>query len=145
MYREEEAKRTSIAAPTTKHGPINVELKKQGVFDKDYDIIDFATGEPWMLIDTVYFYPHSHMILYRHEIAVLKVGSIFSKEMKYYIKHRHQDQKESTTLGDQQILFHSRTIEDTAQALHAVAYACALQAPAPLAMPSPNLNTTLPK
>lgn len=46
---------TSIAAPTTRHRPINVELRKQGTADRDYDVIDVATQEPWMLIDAVYF------------------------------------------------------------------------------------------
>merc|ERR1712183_1076188 len=76
---EEEAKATSIAAPGTLHGPINVFLKKQGLLDADYDVIDIASDAPWMLLDTV--------------------GGLLSKEMKYYIRHRLEDQEESTLLG----------------------------------------------
>lgn len=76
---EEEAKATTLVAPTPSYGPIHVLLKKQGLLDMDYDVIDIGTDQPWMLIDTV--------------------GGIFSKEMKYYIKHRLEDQEESTNLG----------------------------------------------
>jgi len=76
---EEEAKETTLAAPGASHGPINVLLKKQGLLDMDYDVIDVESNQPWMLIDTV--------------------GGIFSKEMKYHIKHRMEGQEESTDLG----------------------------------------------
>jgi len=76
---EEEAKITTIAAPDKESGPINVYLKKQGLVDMDYDVIDSDSNEVWMLIDTV--------------------GGIFSSEMKYHIKHRLEDQEESTDLG----------------------------------------------
>lgn len=76
---EEEAKVTSIAAPSATNGPINVVLKKQGMMDMDYDVINAASNEVWMLIDTV--------------------GGLFTKEMKYHIKHRLEDQEESTDLG----------------------------------------------
>jgi len=76
---EEEAKATEIVAPSEQNGPINVLLKKQGLMDMDYDVIDLASNTPWMLIDTV--------------------GGLFTKEMKYHIKHRMVDQEESTDLG----------------------------------------------
>jgi len=76
---EEEAKATEIVAPLLENDPINVLLKKQGLMDMDYDVIDCASDQVWMLIDTV--------------------GGLFTKEMKYYIKHRMADQEESTTLG----------------------------------------------
>merc|ERR1719231_808857 len=76
---EEEAKITTIAAPDKENGPINVYLKKQGLIDMDYDVIDSDSNAVWMLIDTV--------------------GGIFSSEMKYHIKHRLEDQEESTDLG----------------------------------------------
>jgi len=76
---EEEAKATELVAPSQQHPPINVLLKKQGLVDMDYDVIDLETNQPWMLIDTV--------------------GGLFTKEMKYYIKHRMADQEESTNLG----------------------------------------------
>jgi len=76
---EEEAKVTTLAAPTKEHGPVNVFLKKQGLLDMDYDVIDVEQDQPWMLIDTV--------------------GGLFTKEMKYYLKHRLEDQEESTFLG----------------------------------------------
>lgn len=52
--REEEAKITTIAAPDKESGPINVYLKKQGLVDMDYDVIDSDSNEVWMLIDTVF-------------------------------------------------------------------------------------------
>jgi len=76
---EEEAKATELVAPSQQNPPINVLLKKQGLVDMDYDVIDLESNSTWMLIDTV--------------------GGLFTKEMKYYIKHRMEDQEESTNLG----------------------------------------------
>jgi len=76
---EEEAKATELVAPTEQNPPINVLLKKQGMMDMDYDVIDLESDSTWMLIDTV--------------------GGLFTKEMKYHIKHRMADQEESTNLG----------------------------------------------
>ena len=51
--REEEAKATELVAPTQQNPPINVLLKKQGLVDMDYDVIDLESDSTWMLIDTV--------------------------------------------------------------------------------------------
>jgi hypothetical protein len=58
---------------------MHVQLKKQGMMDADYDVIDLNTGQTWMLIDTV--------------------GGMFTKGIDYYVKYRAQGQEESTILG----------------------------------------------
>lgn len=67
--REEEAKVTTIAAPTKDNGPIDVMLKKQGVIDMDYDVIDQVSGQTWMLIDTVYTFTSIGIRKYFWKIA----------------------------------------------------------------------------
>lgn len=75
---EEEAKATSLVSPSIvePNPPCRVLLKKQGAMDMDYDVIDLNhNNEVWMLVDTV--------------------GGIFSSEMKYFLKHRTQEQEEA--------------------------------------------------
>ena len=81
---EEEAKETTIPAPVAGQ-QITVKLKKQGMFDADYDVLDLSSGcnpkeaPVWMLVDTV--------------------GGLFTSSLKYYLKHRLEGQEESTILG----------------------------------------------
>lgn len=82
---EEEAKETELPMPEAGKS-INVYVKKQGIFDADYDVLDISNGEPgqiWMLVDTV--------------------GGIFSGGMKYYLKYRKAGDEESTVLGAAEI------------------------------------------
>ena len=79
FIREEEAKATSIAAPGTLHGPINVFLKKQGLLDADYDVIDIASDAPWMLLDTVRVRTHfcrndCVITVHTHTITLVSIG-----------------------------------------------------------------------
>lgn len=77
---EEEAKATTIAAP----GPndkLNVKCSKQGIFDKDYDVLDNNNDKAkWMLIDAV-------------------GGGIMSGGCKYILKHRAEGEEKSQVLG----------------------------------------------
>lgn len=79
---EEEAKETDLAAPIMGQ-PLHVKLKKQGMFDSDYDVLSLGDGsgeeQQWMLIDAV--------------------GGLFSGGYSYFLKHRMAGQEESTVLG----------------------------------------------
>jgi len=82
---EEEAKETALSIPEAGQS-IDVYVKKQGMMDADYDVIDMSNGEPgqiWMLIDAV--------------------GGVFSGGMKYYLKYRKAGEEESTVLGAAEI------------------------------------------
>ena len=95
---EEEAKETTLAAPTPGQ-PLSVRLKKQGAFDADYDVVDLSSGlspkdsPKWMLIDTK--------------------GGLFTNELAYYLKHRLEGQEESTVLGSA-VIRNSDTVFDAA-------------------------------
>ena len=69
--REEEAKITTIAAPGKESDPIDVLLKKQGLVDMDYDVIDMASDQTWMLIDTVFTFTGNRKCLKKANAATI--------------------------------------------------------------------------
>ena len=76
---EENAPETDVPPPKWGEA-IKVHLRKQGMFDADYDIThENADGEKWMLLDAV--------------------GGFFDDGFTYYLKHRHVGAEDSTVLG----------------------------------------------
>jgi hypothetical protein len=77
---EEEATASTIPPPTANQA-LNVKCSKQGMFDKDYDVLDNNNGKAkWMLIDAV-------------------GGGMMSGGCKYILKHRKEGEEKSEVLG----------------------------------------------
>jgi len=82
---EEEAAASAIPPPTADQ-KLSVQCKRQGMMDKDYNVLDKTNGDAkWMLIDAV-------------------GGGMFSGGCKYILKHRKEGEETSDVLGTASIV-----------------------------------------